>query len=150
MTRVQPLVDPNAPRITFPASLKDELMLFPPSAGFTDPEVYEKTEELKTSTSVAEFVDGIHIWPSYWRENYAKHVTCPVMYALVENDCFWMSTKEVTDDFAAAFENSVRVDKGMVLGGVHCLELCRVGRGWYARVFGWAVERGVAFGMMEK
>ncbi|KAL8748854.1 MAG: hypothetical protein Q9199_008031 [Rusavskia elegans] len=112
--------------------------------------VYEKTEELSTSASVAEFVDGIHIWPSHWREKYAKHVICPVIYALVENDCFWLSTKEVIDDFAGAFEKSVRVDKGVVLGGVHCLELCRAGRGWYARVFGWAVECGVAFGMREK
>ncbi|CAL8577128.1 hypothetical protein XPA_002974 [Xanthoria parietina] len=150
MTRIQPLVDPNAPRITFPVSLKDELMLFPPSAGFTDPEVYEKTEELNTSASVVEFVDGIHIWPSYWREKYAKHVKCPVLYALAEKDCFWMSTQEAIEDFAGAFENSVRVDKGVVLGGIHCLELCRAGRGWYARVFGWAVECGVAFGMRGK
>lgn len=54
------------------------------------------------------------------------------------------------DDFAGAFEKRVRVDKGVVLGGVHCLELCRAGRGWCARVFGWAVECGVAFGMREK
>ncbi|KAL8903743.1 MAG: hypothetical protein Q9171_007295 [Xanthocarpia ochracea] len=147
MTRVEPLVDPNATRITFPSAFKDEIMLSLPSTGFTDPEIYEITEELNTSVSLAEFADAVGSWPSYWRERYAKHVKCPVMYALVANDCFWMPTKEAMEDFAGSFENSVRVEKGVVLGGVHCLELCRVGRGWYARVFGWAMECGVAFGL---
>ncbi|KAL8765407.1 MAG: hypothetical protein Q9209_007513 [Squamulea sp. 1 TL-2023] len=149
MARVHPLVDPNAPRVTFPPSLKDELMLFPPSAGFTDPEIYEKTESLNTSAGKAEFADAVGHWPTYWRERYAKYVRCPVMYALVENDCFWMSTNEAMEEFAESFESSVRVDKGVVMGGVHCLELCRAGRGWYARVFGWAVECGVAFGLRK-
>ncbi len=144
MARVEPLVDPNATRITFPPSFKDEIMLSSPSTGFTDPEIYGKTEELNTSVSLAEFGDAVGAWPSYWRERYARHVKCPVMYALVANDCFWMPTKEAMEDFAGSFVGSVRVEKGVVLGGVHCLELCRVGRGWYARVFGWAMECGVA------
>ncbi|KAL8856714.1 MAG: hypothetical protein Q9178_006671 [Gyalolechia marmorata] len=147
MARVEPLVDPNATRITFPPAFKDEIMLSLPSTGFTDPEIYEKTEELNTSVSLAEFADAVGSWPLYWCERYAKHVRCPVMYALVANDCFWMPTKKAMEDFAGSFENSVRVEKGVVLGGVHCLELCRVGRGWYARVFGWAMECGVAFGL---
>ncbi|KAL8637818.1 MAG: hypothetical protein Q9226_009073, partial [Calogaya cf. arnoldii] len=114
LARVQPIVDPNASHIKFPASLKDELMLYPASAGLTDPSIYERTGSLNTCASMAEFVDGIHTWPTYWRSKYAHRVTCPVMYALAENDCFWISTKEVIEDFAAAFEKSVRVDKGVV------------------------------------
>lgn len=69
------------------------------------------------------------------------------MYTLVENNYFWMSTLAAIGDFVRAFESSVRVQKRVVWGPVHCLELCRVGRGWYARVFGWAVQCGVAFGL---
>ncbi|KAL8865525.1 MAG: hypothetical protein Q9198_009284, partial [Flavoplaca austrocitrina] len=73
MAHVAPHIDHNAPSITFPTSLKDDLMLYPPSAGFTDPEVYEKTEELNTSAGMAEFGDAFGPWPTYWREKYAKH-----------------------------------------------------------------------------
>ncbi|KAL8848451.1 MAG: hypothetical protein Q9221_006502 [Calogaya cf. arnoldii] len=150
LARVHPIIDPTASHIKFPPSLKDELMLYPASSGFTSPFIYKRTESLNTRASMAEFIDGIYTWPTYWRSKYAHRVTCPVMYALAEHDCFWLSTKEAIEDFAAAFVGSERVDGGVVVGGVHCLELCRAGRGWYARVFGWAVECGVAFGLRER
>ncbi|KAI4265404.1 MAG: hypothetical protein LQ337_008989, partial [Flavoplaca oasis] len=78
MARVAPHIDHNAPNSIFPISLKDDLMLYPPSAGFTDPEVYDKTEELNTSTGMAEFADAFGPWSTYWRDKYAKHVKCPV------------------------------------------------------------------------
>ncbi|KAL8789274.1 MAG: hypothetical protein Q9213_001197, partial [Squamulea squamosa] len=71
VARVSTLVDLNAPRVTYPPSLKDELMLFPPSAGYTDPEIYEKTESLNTSAGKGELADMIGHWPAYWRERYA-------------------------------------------------------------------------------
>ncbi|KAL8975903.1 MAG: hypothetical protein Q9205_007992, partial [Flavoplaca limonia] len=58
MARVAPHIDHTAPSVTFPTSLKDDLMLYPPSAGFTDSEVYNKTEELNTSAGMAEFGDA--------------------------------------------------------------------------------------------
>ncbi|KAL8799953.1 MAG: hypothetical protein Q9200_007396 [Gallowayella weberi] len=147
MARVHPFVDPKAGHVKFPLAFKDEIMLLPPSSGFTDPEIYEQTERLNTAVSLAELSDAYGPWPTYWKDRYAKHVECPVMYALAEKDCFWMPTTEAMADFAGAFEASVRVQTGVVVGGTHCLELCRAGRGWYARVFGWAIECGVAHGL---
>lgn len=147
MALIHPLIEPNATHVYLPPSLKDELMLLPASSGFTDQEVYEKTEELNTACSLAEFSDGLGLWPSYWKERYAKFVKCPVLYALTEDDCFWVSSTEAMAGFAGAFGSSLRVDQGVVVGGAHCLELCRAGRGWYARVFGWAVECAVAKGL---
>ncbi|KAL8800658.1 MAG: hypothetical protein Q9182_005028 [Xanthomendoza sp. 2 TL-2023] len=147
MARVHPFVDPKAGHVTFPLAFKNEIMLLPPSSSFTGSEIYEQTERLNTTVSLAELSDAYGPWPSYWKERYAKHVKCPVMYALAEKDCFWMPNSEAMTDFAGAFEASVRVETGVVGGGVHCLKLCRAGRGWYARVFGWAIECGVAHGL---
>ncbi|KAL8953391.1 MAG: hypothetical protein Q9222_000768 [Ikaeria aurantiellina] len=141
-----PQPDPNG--IHFPTSLKDEIMLCSRSPGITSPEVLKHSEELNvTSCSQGEWSDGGYLWPTYGKEHYMQHVKCPVMYALAGEENLWVANAETLDGFADSFKRSSRVDKGIVNGAAHCMELGRAGRGWYARVFGWAIECGIAFGL---
>ncbi len=71
-------------------------------------------------------------------------VGVPVMYALAEKDRLWTVSEQHVRDFAGASRGSPRVESGLVLDTAHCMELSRVGRGWYARVFGFALECAVA------
>ncbi|KAL8761735.1 MAG: hypothetical protein Q9184_002177 [Pyrenodesmia sp. 2 TL-2023] len=136
---IHPLIDPLCPRISFPISLKDDIML----CGLADPDVLAQSERLNTSISKAEFFDGGGTWATYWRAKYAQYVKCPVMYNMAGEDRLWVVNAETIDQFTSAFTGSRRVDKGVVVGAPHCMELGVAGRGWYARAFGWAVEVGV-------
>lgn len=140
---IHPLIDPYSPRICFPLPLKDDIML----CGLADPDVLAQSERLNTSVFKAEFFDGGGTWAAYWRIKYAQYVKCPVMYNMAGEDRLWVVNAETMDQFAGAFTGSRRVDKGVVVGAPHCMELGMAGRGWYARAFGWAVEAGVAFPM---
>ncbi|KAL8709931.1 MAG: hypothetical protein Q9220_005381 [cf. Caloplaca sp. 1 TL-2023] len=139
---------PDPDRIRFPTLLKDDIMLCGDSTGITSPEVFEHSERLNvTSCSQGEWTDGGYLWASYGKERYMQHVKCPVMYALAGEENLWVVNAETLDWFADSFKSSSRVDKGVIPGAPHCMELGRAGRGWYARVFGWAIECGVAFGL---
>lgn len=105
------------------------------------------SESLNTAVGMAEFADGCSTWETYWRERYARNVSCPVMYNLAGKDRLWHADAGTVEDFAGAFTGSRRVDKELVVGAPHCMEFGRVGRGWYSRCFGWAVEVGFAFGV---
>ncbi|KAI4123285.1 MAG: hypothetical protein LQ338_005334 [Usnochroma carphineum] len=134
--------DLSSPHIRFPIPLKDELML----CGLADQEVLDQSERLNTFVSLAELADGGATWQTYWQERYARYVRCPVLYNLAGEDQLWVANEGTVQEFAGAFTGSVRVEKEVVVGVPHCMELGRAGRGWYARCFGWAIECGVAFG----
>ncbi|KAI4202593.1 MAG: hypothetical protein LQ346_001953 [Caloplaca aetnensis] len=140
---IHPLIDPSSPHIRFPTPLKNEIML----CGLADPDVLAQSERLNTSASKAEFFDGCGTWATYWRKQYAPYFKCPVMYNKAGEDKLWIVNTETVQEFAGAFTESRRVDKGIVVGAPHCMELGIAGRGWYARCFGWAVEVGMAVGV---
>ncbi|KAI4144449.1 MAG: hypothetical protein L6R39_004175 [Caloplaca ligustica] len=142
MDSIHPFIDPSSPRIALPVRLKDELML----CGLADQDVLEQSEGLNTSVGLPEFADGGGSWLTYWREKYAQFVKSPVLYSLAGEDKLWIATVETVDEFAGAFTSSVGVERGLVVGAPHCMELGRAGSVWYARCFGWALECGVAFG----
>ncbi len=114
--------------------------------GVADPDVLARSERLNTSASKAKFFDGCGTWATYWRKQYAQYAKCPVIYNMTGEDRLWIVNAETVQEFAGAFTGSRRVDKGIVVGVPHCMELGIAGRGWYARCFGWAVEVGMAFG----
>lgn len=118
-------------------------MLGKPDQKMADPSIYKQTEPLQSEIGYYEIFDGLTQWLSYWTR-YASRVAVPVMYGLAEADGLWDVSEQFVRDFAAAFEKSPRVESGIVLGSAHCSELCRVGRGWYSRGFGFAMECAVA------
>lgn len=108
-----------------------------------DPSIYKQTAALQAETSFAELSDASTQWLDYWKK-YAAKVSVPVMYGLAEKDQLWTASEVHARDFAAAFKGSPRVESGIILGSAHCSELSRVGRGWYVRAFGFAMECAVA------
>lgn len=137
------LLATKPPTIGFPNDMKDAVMLGTREEGMADPAIYEQTEALQTVMSFGECYDVQLLWLTYWTK-YASKVDVPVMYGLAEHDWLWTASTKHVQEFAAAFAGSPRVESGLVLGTTHCMELSRVGRGWYARALGFAVECGVA------
>lgn len=127
----------------FPTEFKDPVMLGTPDEKMADPSIYKKTPVLQAEMGYREISDGLTQWLSYWTK-YSSRVSVPLMYGLAEADRLWDVSPQLVQDFAAAFEKSPRVESGIVLGSAHCGELCRVGRGWYCRAFGFAMECAVA------
>ena len=111
--------------------------------GMADFSIYRQTAALQEEAGFAEVSEVLTEWLGYW-ENYAAKVTVPVMYALAEADVLWTVSEQHMRDFAAAFKKSPRIESGIVLGTPHCSELSRLGQGWYARAFGFALECAVA------
>lgn len=134
------IIDSNS---KFPAEFKDLAMLGKPDEKMADPSIYKQTAALQAEMCFGEISDGLTQWLSYWTK-YASRVPVPVMYGLAEADRLWDVNEQLVRDFAAVFEKSPRVESGIVLGSAHCGELCRVGRGWYSRAFGFAMECAVA------
>jgi pimeloyl-ACP methyl ester carboxylesterase len=121
----------------FPVNDKDTVMFKP---GTVAPEVLEQSERLNAVSPYAETPHFAPVWLPVWREKWAAHVSVPVMFALVEDDPFFVSSEEELEACARAFKNSVRVDKSLVRGAPHCMELSHWSQGWYARGFGFALE----------
>lgn len=92
-----------------------------------------------TPMHIAEIIDMVGAWPA--RKTAVKAgVKIPVLYALAEYDWPWQGTKENVDAFCADFANAPRVEGACVKGACHAIELSKVARGWWLRVFGWAME----------
>ena len=127
----------------FPIEFKDPVMLGKPDEKMADPSIYKQTAALQSEMPYGEISDGLTQWLSYWTK-YASRISVPVMYGLAEADRLWEVSEQLVQDFASVFEKSPRVERGMVLGSAHCGELCRAGRGWYCRAFGFAIECAVA------
>ncbi|KAL1583303.1 hypothetical protein WHR41_07891 [Cladosporium halotolerans] len=125
---------------------KDSLM-FPP--GTADPAILQTSEKLNRPIPVSEANSVRKSWQQ-WREQWAAHVKVPVMFALVELDCFFEGTREHLQECVEAFHNSPRVDSSLVPGASHCMELSFWSKGWYATAFGFAMECAVDHALKAK
>ena len=127
-------------RIHFPPYYqkdKEELMLGPP--GLCDPELPPLIWKQNTPIFMQEFMDMVGMWPNA-KQTYKAAVRMPILYGLGEYDWIWQGTKENVDLFCNEFTASPRVEGALVHGAPHAIELSRVRRGWWTRVFGWAIE----------
>ncbi|KAI1378042.1 hypothetical protein F4677DRAFT_414280 [Hypoxylon crocopeplum] len=134
-----PAVPPE--EVTRTPEEKDALMFRP---GTVDPAIVKLTADLNRPMPYAEVL-GLGAWRQTWRDRWAAHVRVPVMFALVELECFWEPTEEHLRECAAAFCASARVDASLIGGAPHCVELSHWSQGWYARGFGFAMECAASF-----
>ncbi|OJJ08324.1 hypothetical protein ASPVEDRAFT_47487 [Aspergillus versicolor CBS 583.65] len=136
--RENPVSEPNVPpdRYVFPLEIKDAMMFRP---GTVDPGILNQSKRLDHPTPVAEAASLRDVWLPTWRE-WAAHVTAPVMFAIVEQDCFFVGTEEHVRQCISAFTKSERTDGSLIKGAPHCMELSYWSQGWYARCFGFAME----------
>jgi hypothetical protein len=146
---MQDMLKEKPATITFPNDFKDTAMLGSREEGMADPSIYDQTEVLQDVMYFEECAEMQTQWLDYWQE-YAVKVNVPVMYALAEKDWLWTVSEQHVRDFAGAFRGSPRVESGLVLGTAHCMELSRVGRGWYARAFGFSLECAVALDLRRR
>lgn len=123
--------------VQFPADKKDAIMFKP---GTTVPEVLELCEQFNAVSPLREIYEFPSAWLPVWKEKWAAHVTVPVMFALVEDDPFFITSKEELNICVQSFKNSSRVDGSLVRDAPHCMELSHWSQGWYARCFGFAME----------
>ncbi|CAG7925199.1 unnamed protein product [Penicillium olsonii] len=126
----------------FPAGSKDGVMFKP---GTCDAKILEHTERLNAVSPTLELGQFAASWLPVWKEKWAPRVTAPVMFALVDDDPFFVATEEEVDTCVRAFTNSVRVDGSLLRGAPHCVELSHWSQGWYARCFGFAMECAASF-----
>ncbi|KAI1359647.1 hypothetical protein F5Y08DRAFT_319067 [Xylaria arbuscula] len=122
---------------TSPVEWKDSVMFKP---GTVVPDVVQQTERLNAPMPLAESGRFAVDWLPIWKEIWAAQVLVPVMFSLVDDDPFFISTKEEVDRCVGAFTKSVRAEGSLVLGAPHCIELSYWSQGWYARCFGFAIE----------
>ncbi|KAJ9615364.1 hypothetical protein H2200_001439 [Cladophialophora chaetospira] len=133
-------------RINWPLEHKDAPMFGATPEALAlrvSPEILSLTAELDNSMSRGEIEDGTFTWPGYWR-GYAEEVKVPIMYSMAEHDGLWNTTAEHVEDFASAFTNSKRVERGIVAEAPHCMELSYWGPAWIARSLGFAMECAAA------
>lgn len=121
---------------------KDRIMFRP---GTVSQEVLNRSERLNAVSPSAELQDFVQVWFNTWKNDWAAHVVAPVMFSLVDDDPFFVTTEEELKNCMAAFEKSVRIDGSLVKGAPHCMELSYWSQGWYARCFGFAMECAASF-----
>ncbi|KAF2021256.1 hypothetical protein BU24DRAFT_487710 [Aaosphaeria arxii CBS 175.79] len=126
----------------FPPDSKDSVMFKPDTVA---DEVLEQCQRLNAVCPLAETAKFAPAWLPTWKQQWAKDVTAPVMFALVEDDPFFVTTEEELKKCTDAFGNDVRVDGSLIRGAPHCMELSYWSQGWYARCFGFALECSVSF-----
>ncbi|KAL4812273.1 hypothetical protein BDW67DRAFT_193761 [Aspergillus spinulosporus] len=138
-----PISEPNVPpyHTLFPLEIKDRMMFRP---GTVDPEILACSERLNVSSPLADAASLPTIWVPKWRE-WAAHITVPVKFALVEQDCFFDGSEEHVRSCVGAFVKAARADGSFVRGAPHCLELSYWAQGWYTSCFGFALECAVSF-----
>ncbi|RAH77206.1 hypothetical protein BO86DRAFT_441135 [Aspergillus japonicus CBS 114.51] len=127
----------DADHVQFPGEYKDAVMFRPGTAAA---EVLGLCERLNAISPLPDLVDFPTIWLPVWKETWASHVVVPVMFALVEDDPFFIADQSELDTCVRAFKRSARVDGSLVRGAPHCMELSYWSQGWYARCFGFAME----------
>ncbi|KAF5686231.1 alpha beta hydrolase family [Fusarium denticulatum] len=116
---------------------KDRVMFKP---GTVPVEILEQSERLNTPSPLEETTTFSTTWLPLWKETWAVYVKAPVMFCLVEEDPFFVSTEEEVHNCVKAFKKSTRVDGSLMRGAPHCVELSYWSHGWYARCFGFAME----------
>lgn len=126
----------------FPLEAKDAVMFKP---GTFDLEILKHSERLNAAYPYSEVGQFAAAWLPFWKEKWAAHVRAPVMFALVEDDPFFVATQQEVDTSVKAFTSSVRVDGSLLRGAPHCVELSHWSQGWYARCFGFAMECAASF-----
>lgn len=126
---------------TFPLDAKDAIMFKPRTVAG---EVLQESARLNAPTPVAEINSYATKWIPIWKEKWAALVTVPVLFALVDNDPFFVVNEEELETCVKAFRKSVRVDGSLVKDAPHCIELSFWSQGWYARCFGFAMECSAA------
>ena len=119
---------------------KEELMLGPP--GLTSPELRPLIWKQNTPFHIQEVMDLAGTWP-IGRPAYQQGVKIPVLYGLGEYEWIWKASREKVDLFCGEFSSAPRVEGACVEGAPHAIELSEAGRGWWIRVFGWAIEVAV-------
>ncbi|TQN63990.1 hypothetical protein CSHISOI_11432, partial [Colletotrichum shisoi] len=129
--------DPPPRTISFPHHVKDALM-FPP--GTADPAVLAQTSRLDRPMPYREMADMRSRWLATWRDRFAGRIRAPVLVALAGRDGLWLTGDEDLREYAAAFTGSRRVEGSVIPGAPHNLEMSYWSQGWYARVFGFAME----------
>ncbi|KAF6808248.1 hypothetical protein CSOJ01_07661 [Colletotrichum sojae] len=122
---------------TIPVASKDAIM-FPP--GTAPAEIFEQSQRLNTPTPRSETALFKRVYLRVWKEKYAVHIKVPVMFALVDDDSFFVVNEQELKTCAGAFRNSPRVDVSLVPGAPHCMEISYWSQGWYARCFGFSME----------
>ncbi|OOF98736.1 hypothetical protein ASPCADRAFT_140038 [Aspergillus carbonarius ITEM 5010] len=132
----------DADHVIFSVDSKDTVMFKP---GTATPDILEQCERLNAPCPLPEVAGFATRWLPIWKEKWAAEVEVPVMFALVEDDPFFVATEEEITTCVRAFKKSSRVDGSLVRGAPHCLELSLWSRGWYARCFGFALECAVSF-----
>lgn len=138
-----PASEPNVPpdQVVFPLEIKDAMMFRP---GTVDPEILNHSKRLDHPTPLTEIASLRDVWLPTWRE-WAAHVAAPVMFAIAEQDCFFVGTEEHVRKCTSAFTMSERADGSWIKGAPHCMELSYWSQGWYARCFGFAMECSASF-----
>lgn len=132
----------NDDYIAMPAEVKDTIMFKPGTAA---PEVLAQCERLNAPTPLAEISTFVTEWMAVWKKKWAAEISAPVMFSLVEDDPFFVTTEEEMGVCLRAFGKSSRVDGSLIRGAPHCVELSYWSRGWYARCFGFALECAASF-----
>lgn len=147
-----PTTAPSRPTTLFRSpSAKDRIMLGPKSANLVSPEIYALNATLDNPRPADEIADIRAVWIPQWRA-LASQVTVPVMIGLAGEDGLWYGTREHLEELVDGFKrgSSERVDGSLVVGAPHCMEMSHWAPGWYARVFGFAVECAVSFAVKER
>ncbi|KAF9869984.1 hypothetical protein CkaCkLH20_12593 [Colletotrichum karsti] len=139
------LVDEN--HASMPIEAKDTVMFKP---GTVTQEVLDQSKRLDSPMPIAESALFASEWLPVWKEKWAPLVKAPVMFSLVEDDPFFVATKEEVEVCVRAFSNSSRVDGSFLLGAPHCVELSHWSQGWYARCFGFALECAATLGVSQQ
>jgi len=143
--RYRPPPAPGAPAPTvvrFPPEVKDSMML---QSGHAHPEMYKYTEELNHDMPADEIGSLERVWFPRWRDEWAGNLVVPVMVGIGGHDLMWKGTQEHLHDITSAFVKSERVDGSIVGGAPHNMEMSYWAKGWYARVFGFALECAVTY-----
>jgi hypothetical protein len=108
--------------------------------GVSDPQLGPLVWAQTTGLLKGEVTDLFSLWPSDKMKGYMAGVEIPVLCGMGDQNWIWRGTREDVDALCARFTSSPRVEGAVVKNAPHAIELSKVGRGWWIRVFGWAVE----------
>jgi hypothetical protein len=140
-------IEPPA-KVYFPPTVKRDLVFGLSQHSCVDPALVPLLEIQSTYMLREELIDLRTRWSGY-RASYTKDIDVPVLYALGERDWLFEASKETVAEFAALFPKCPRFDASLVLDAPHALEWSRMGQGWYARCFGFAVEVCASYGVRK-
>ena len=125
--------------LEFPPPVKDILMFGDSKLGLASPELRHISQKITHRGTVGEIEDLRLHWDKYWKQ-YAREIRVPVMAAIGEQDRLVRPSQQDLRSFTGAFTTSAKVEGVFISGAPHSLELSYWGPGWYARMFGFAIE----------